>query len=292
MLVIENTHNRGGGTVWPQERCAEVAQAAKKAGLAVHLDGARLFNAQVAAGIPARKWADHADSVSVCFSKGLGAPIGSALCGSRELVREARRLRKRLGGGTRQAGILAAAALYALEHSVERLADDHRAARRLAEGLAKLPGVTLDLKRVATNMVFVEFDEPASDLCAKLKGAGVLANPEGSNPRMVRFVTHLDAPLPLIEEAGKKGVQVLCFQEVFTQPYFCPSQDAKWYAAAEAIPDGPTTKLMQDLAKEIGMVLVVPIFEMEQEGFYYNTAAVIDADGTYLGKYRKTHIPT
>src|ERR1041385_5569907 len=101
----------------------------------------------------------------------------------------------------------------------------------------------------------------------------------------------LDAHLPLIEEAGKKGVQVLCFQEVFTQPYFCPSQDAKWYAAAEAIPDGPTTRLMQELAKKHQMVIVVPIYEEAMTGVYYNSAAVIDADGSYLGKVRKTHIP-
>lgn len=99
------------------------------------------------------------------------------------------------------------------------------------------------------------------------------------------------AHLPLVEEAGRQGVQVLCFQEVFTQPYFCPSQDAKWYGAAEAIPDGPTTSLMQELAKKHQMVIVVPIYEEEIPGVYYNTAAVIDADGTYLGKYRKTHIP-
>ncbi len=101
----------------------------------------------------------------------------------------------------------------------------------------------------------------------------------------------IEAHLPLIEQAGKKGVQVLSFQEVFTQPYFCPSQDPKWYAAAEAIPDGPTTKLMQELAKKHSMVIVVPIYEEAMTGVYYNTAAVIDADGTYLGKYRKTHIP-
>ncbi|GEQ96516.1 hydrolase [Iodidimonas gelatinilytica] len=102
----------------------------------------------------------------------------------------------------------------------------------------------------------------------------------------------IEAHIPLIEEAGEKGVQVLCFQEVFTQPYFCPSQDTKWYDAAEAIPDGPTTKLMQDYAKKYEMVIVVPIYEADEvTGVYYNTAAVIDADGTYLGKYRKTHIP-
>ncbi len=101
----------------------------------------------------------------------------------------------------------------------------------------------------------------------------------------------IEAHLPLIDEAGKQGVQVLCFQEVFTQPYFCPSQDAKWYAAAEAIPDGPTIRLMQDYARKHKMVIVVPIFEEEMPGVYYNAAAVIDADGSYLGKYRKTHIP-
>ncbi len=101
----------------------------------------------------------------------------------------------------------------------------------------------------------------------------------------------IEAHIPLIDDAGKQGVQVLCFQEVFTQPYFCPSQDSKWYAATENIPDGPTTKLMQDYAKKYNMVIVVPIYEQEKTGIYYNTAAVIDADGKYLGKYRKTHIP-
>ncbi|MCG8357312.1 MAG: acyltransferase [Kiloniellales bacterium] len=110
-------------------------------------------------------------------------------------------------------------------------------------------------------------------------------SPEAIRDKMI------EAHLPLIEEAGKKGVQVLCLQEVFTQPYFCPSQDAKWYAAAEAIPEGPTTKLMQELAKKHSMVIVVPIYEEHMTGVYYNTAAVIDADGRYLGKYRKTHIP-
>ena len=101
----------------------------------------------------------------------------------------------------------------------------------------------------------------------------------------------IEAHIPMIEDAAKQGVQVLCFQEVFTQPYFCPGQDKKWYAAAEAIPDGPTVKLMQDYAKKYNMVIVVPIYEEEMKGVYYNTAAVIDADGSYLGKYRKTHIP-
>ena len=111
------------------------------------------------------------------------------------------------------------------------------------------------------------------------------ASPDAIRERMI------EAHTPLIEQAGREGVQVLCFQEIFTQPYFCPSQDTKWYAAAEPVPDGPTVRLMQDFAKEHAMVIVVPMYEEDMTGVYYNTAAVIDADGAYLGKYRKTHIP-
>ena len=111
-----------------------------------------------------------------------------------------------------------------------------------------------------------------------------------STPDEIRDVM-LEAHAPFIDDAGKQGVQVLCFQEVFTQPYFCPSQDRKWYGAAESIPDGHTTRLMQEYAKKYNMVIVVPIYEEDMPGVYYNTAAVIDADGSYLGKYRKTHIP-
>jgi len=128
---------------------------------------------------------------------------------------------------------------------------------------------------------------------SKLKGGLIQMGLKGDtsmSPEEIRKKM-LDAHIPLIEEAGKQGVQVLCFQEVFTQPYFCPSQDAKWYGAAEKIPDGPTTTLMQEYAKKYKMVIVVPIYEEEMTGVYYNTAAVIDADGSYLGKYRKTHIP-
>jgi beta-ureidopropionase len=128
---------------------------------------------------------------------------------------------------------------------------------------------------------------------AKLKGGLIqmsLKAETGNSPQVIKDAM-IEAHLPLIEKAGQQGVQVLCFQEVFTQPYFCPSQDAKWYAAAEPVPDGPTTRLMQELAKKHNMVIVVPIYEEDMTGVYYNTAAVIDADGTYLGKYRKTHIP-
>jgi beta-ureidopropionase len=128
---------------------------------------------------------------------------------------------------------------------------------------------------------------------AKLRGGLIQMQLKGDTSMSPDAIKEkmIAAHLPLIEEAGKQGVQVLCFQEVFSQPYFCPSQDAKWYGAAEAIPDGPTVKLMQELAKKHSMVIVVPIYEEEITGVYYNCAAVIDADGSYLGKYRKTHIP-
>jgi beta-ureidopropionase len=141
-------------------------------------------------------------------------------------------------------------------------------------------------------MVWRGGDQGEGDM-AKLRGGLIQMRLKGDtsmSPDDIK-VKMIDAHLPLIEEAGQQGVQVLCFQEVFSQPYFCPSQDAKWYGAAEAIPDGPTVKLMQELAKKHAMVIVVPIYEEEITGVYYNCAAVIDADGSYLGKYRKTHIP-
>jgi threonine aldolase len=199
LLSLENTHNRGGGTVWPLERFRAVAEVARKAGLAVHLDGARLFNAQAATGTPAASWAKLTDTTSVCFSKGLGAPVGSALAGSTALIREARRLRKRLGGGMRQAGLLAAAALHALEHHVERLAEDHAHTRRLAAGLAELKGVKVDPTRVETNILLVEFTRPASEMVSRLTSLGVLLNATG--PNTARLVCHLDVSAADIDEA-------------------------------------------------------------------------------------------
>lgn len=204
MLCLENTHNRGGGSVWPLAQFEAVTSAGREAGLSIHLDGARLFNAEVASGVPAAAFARPVDTVSVCFSKGLGAPVGSAVAGTRAFVQEARRLRKRLGGGMRQVGILAAAALWALEHNVTRLQEDHASAKRLAAGLAELKDVSVDVSRTETNMVFVEFPQAAAEACAWLAEQGVLAAPEGSTPRMVRLVTHLDAPLVFIEEAVKR----------------------------------------------------------------------------------------
>jgi threonine aldolase len=193
LLALENTI---GGKVLPIAYLAEATALARRRGLATHLDGARLFNAAVAMGgdakANARAIASHFDSVSVCFSKGLGAPVGSALVGSRAFIKGAHRWRKMLGGGMRQAGVLAAAAIHALDHHIERLADDHALAKRLADGLAPLPGVALQPPQ--TNIVFADLSGPrAAGLVAALEARGVLATGSlyGEKQRM-RFVTHLD----------------------------------------------------------------------------------------------------
>ena len=191
LLALENTW---GGQVLPPEYIAAATALAQARGLATHLDGARLFNAAVATAqaqaamhAHARAIAGHFDSVSVCFSKGLGAPVGSALCGSRELIRRAHRSRKMLGGGMRQAGVLAAAALHALEHHIDRLAEDHAHARALAEGLQGLPGVTVVPPQ--SNIVFVDLaPEKAAGAVDRLRAAGVLCN----GLHRLRLVTHLD----------------------------------------------------------------------------------------------------
>jgi threonine aldolase len=190
MLVVENTHNRGGGAVWPLDVFKSTVGLARQRGLAVHLDGARLWNAEAATGLPVRSWSELCDSATVCFSKGLGAPVGSVLVGSKSFLHEARRLRKRLGGGMRQAGILAAGALYALEHHVARLAEDHRHARLLAQGLAALPGVSVDVSRVETNMVYADFPCAAEQAVQRLRASGILGHAVG--PKTLRFVCHLD----------------------------------------------------------------------------------------------------
>ena len=186
LLCLENTHNLAGGRIFPFEEFAAVAAEAWSLGLEVHLDGARLFNAEVATGIPAREWCEHADTVSVCSSKGLGAPVGSLLAGDEETVREARRARKAFGGGMRQAGIIAAASLYAFEHHVERLAEDHERARRLAEGLTEA-GYAVETPE--TNIVLVDVGN-AEKFLTELAEKGVLATPRTAST--IRFVTHLD----------------------------------------------------------------------------------------------------
>ncbi len=193
LVCLENTHNRGGGRIFPLEKIEAIGTWAREHGLAMHLDGARLWNAVVATGVPAATWASHFDSVSVCFSKGLGAPIGSALAGPRPFVARARRIRKLFGGGMRQAGVAAAAALYALEHHVDRLAEDHRNAQVIARAVAEVPGLRLLPPQVDTNLVWFEVDArlgTAKALAAMLRERGVLVHPAA--PQMVRACAHLD----------------------------------------------------------------------------------------------------
>jgi threonine aldolase len=202
LLCLENTHNTSGGKVFPLEDFATVAATAKDHGLKVHLDGARLFNAQAATGIPAREWCAHADTVSVCSSKGLGAPVGSLLAGDEETIGEARRARKAFGGGMRQAGIIAAAALYAFENHVDRLAEDHERASNLAAGLRE---AGYEAQRPETNLVLVAVEDPSAFL-QNLAREGVLATP--GKPGYVRLCTHLDAGDEDIEAAIQAAARI------------------------------------------------------------------------------------
>lgn len=204
LVCLENTHNRGGGKVYPLEKIQAISQWARRHGLAMHLDGARLWNAVVATGIPLREWTRHFDTVSVCFSKGLGAPVGSALVGPRDFVKQAKRVRKLFGGGMRQAGILAAAALYALEHHIDRLADDHRHAQILAQAIADTPGLRLKPPEVETNLVWFEIEPEAGnarDLQQALRQQGLLVHASGS--RLLRACTHLDVNRSQVEQAAE-----------------------------------------------------------------------------------------
>jgi threonine aldolase len=203
LVCLENTHNRGGGKVYPIEKIEAISKWAHRHGLIMHLDGARLWNAVVATGIPAAEWARHFDSVSVCFSKGLGAPIGSALAGPREFIARARRIRKLFGGGMRQAGVAAAGALYALENHVQRLAEDHKNARVIAQAVADTPGLHLDPPEVETNLVFFDIDPDlgtARDVAASLKQRGILVHPTA--PARIRACTHLDVSAAQAERAA------------------------------------------------------------------------------------------
>ncbi len=190
LLAIENTHNRGGGAIWTLEQIQEVCSVAREAGIRTHLDGARLWNASVATGIPESEYARDFDSVSVCFSKGLGAPVGSALAGSAELAEKARRFRKQFGGGMRQSGIIAAGALYALENHRNRLADDHSNAKQLASGLSEIPGISVNCGTIDTNMVYFDVGYPsAMELTGLLKEKNILVSPTGEHT--IRAVTSL-----------------------------------------------------------------------------------------------------
>jgi threonine aldolase len=202
LLCVENTHNRWGGRIQPQEVVEEICQWAAENGLKRHLDGARLWNAAAATGISERELVAPFDSVSVCFSKGLGAPVGSALAGPEDFIREARRARKLFGGAVRQGGIIAAGALYALQHHRERLTEDHQNAQLLADACASCPSLSIRGGRVDTNIVICEVDPnwgTAFEMVSLLDEQGVKCLPIG--PQAVRFVTHLDVDRKKIEQA-------------------------------------------------------------------------------------------
>ena len=203
LLAVENTHNAAGGTVLSPAELDQLAEVARARGLKIHVDGARIFNAAVALGVRPAELARHADTLTFCLSKGLSAPVGSVLVGSAAVIGEARRYRKMVGGGMRQAGVLAAAGLVALASGVERLADDHRRARRLAEGLADIPGLSVDLSSVQTNIV--RFDVAGlgyttASFAEALRSRGIKVS-GGAAPSGVRMVTHRHIDNAAVDEA-------------------------------------------------------------------------------------------
>lgn len=217
MIVLENTHNRCGGIALTADYCNQVAALAKEHRLAMHLDGARLFNAAIALDCPITDLTRPFDSVTVCLSKGLGAPVGSVLCGSKDFIHRAHRMRKLVGGGMRQAGILAAGGLYAMDHHIERLAEDHENARVLARGIAQIDGLACP-QAVApksgawTNLVYFTVDGAAIgrpqlnavELSKQLKAHGILAHALGSDGKQMRMVTHINISTSDIETALSK----------------------------------------------------------------------------------------
>lgn len=201
LLVVENTHNRGGGSVWPIDQIQHVTSVARKHNLKTHLDGARIWNACARTGLKPAEYARHFDTVSCCFSKGLGAPVGSAVCGDKATIARVHRFRKMFGGAMRQSGILAAAALHALEHHRDRLVEDHAHAALLAEAIAEIPGLSVPLA-AETNMVFFDVAShlgTAAAFVQKLKDRNVWALPTA--PQRVRLVCHLDVTRPMIDAA-------------------------------------------------------------------------------------------
>jgi threonine aldolase len=210
LVLFENTHNKGGGRVWPLETLNDAADVAHELGLTTHMDGARLLNAVVASDIPAKVWSEKMDTVWIDLSKGLGAPVGGVLAGTKEKMEEARRYKHMFGGAMRQAGIIAAAGVYALEHNVDRMADDHENAQRLASGLSAIDGVELLHDTIDTNLVFFDVagtGKSAPDLAAALKEKGVLMGAQG--PTRFRTVTHLDVSKDDIETALKAFKEVV-----------------------------------------------------------------------------------
>lgn len=205
LVCLENTHNRSGGRVVPLPLHRELCAAAREHGLAVHLDGARIFNAAIAAGVPVADYTRDVDSVMFCLSKGLSCPLGSVLAGSRAFIEQAQWVRKRLGGGMRQAGIIAAAGVVALEQMVDRLAEDHEHARFLARALIEIPGLSVDLASVETNMVNVDHADTGlstADFLERLKAVGILAG--GRPPRQVRFVANRHHDRETMREVARR----------------------------------------------------------------------------------------
>jgi threonine aldolase len=207
LVCLENTHMRCGGVTLSAAHTSKIASIAHGRGVPLHLDGARIFNAAIALGVPAASLAEDVDSVMFCLSKGLGCPVGSILCGSAEFIALARQSRKLVGGGMRQAGVLAASGVVALESMIDRLGEDHANARVLAEGLAGLPGVTIDLSTVQTNIVIFSVEGGAPPFLAAIAEEGILALPVG--PDRVRMITHCDVSREEVERALERMDRVL-----------------------------------------------------------------------------------
>ena len=209
IIEIENTHNRHGGTIYPLDEIHRIRKIADTYGLLMHLDGARIWNAHIASGISLADWARPFDSISVCLSKGLGAPVGSMILGSKPFIEEATRNRKLFGGGMRQAGLLAAAGLYAIEHNLHRLAEDHDKARAIAEGINGVNGFAIDMVRVQTNILIIDVSATGRDSLSALeimKRAGVLGVPFGKT--RIRLVTHLDVTMEDCKEAARRMTEL------------------------------------------------------------------------------------
>ena len=211
LICLENTHNRGGGTIYPLDMVKEISQIAKKHNIFVHMDGARLLNATVALGVDPVEYTQYVDSVTLCLSKGLGAPVGSMIAGTVEFINKVRRYRKMYGGGMRQIGFLAAAGIYALDHHIERLSEDHRKAKRFAVALGEIPGIEINPERVETNIIYFKIKKKGWDVqrvVEELKKRGVLIlRIQGS---LLRAVTHLDVSENDIEKA------ILVFKRLFS----------------------------------------------------------------------------
>jgi threonine aldolase len=210
LLCLENTHNRAGGTVYPLQEFSAIARCAHEAGLCVHLDGARLWNASVASGVSPAEYCRHVDSVSVCLSKGLGAPVGSVIAGTKDFIEEARHFRKIFGGGMRQAGVLAAAGMFALDHNVQRLAEDHERALGFANTVGALPGIAIDMATVQTNIVIMDVrgtGTGAGEWAKRFADAGTRVSQ--ASDHTLRAVTHLDVTAQDVTDAAAAIVRVV-----------------------------------------------------------------------------------